>query len=60
MISDKLMQDLNNSFKSIMQELGKEVDKMKKDLSPEDLAKFKRHEKRVTENAKNGIITPLK
>lgn len=60
MITDKTMQNLSSSFKSAIQELGEEVKRLKKGLSPEDLKKFERHEKRVTENAKNGITTPLK
>lgn len=60
MITDKTMKNLSSSFSAAIKELGKEVKRFKKDLSPEDLKKFERHQKRVTENAKNGIITPLK
>lgn len=55
-----ITKNLNSSIRPMMEFLSKVVEDHKKGLSPEDLEAFKRHEERVTLNAKNGIITPHK
>ena len=60
MIDDKLMNDLGDNFRQLLSGLSAKVEEMKKGLSPKELEEFKRHEKRVTQNAKNGVMSPMK